>query len=145
LFSRGTIRNKSADFRELATDLRASSFSSAWLRDCNVVRSRHEGELNDPPRIPREEITKSILSYFLKSPDLVESFDGIARWRLLEEQVHRSVTRTELALHWLIDEGFLLPDTTGSRTLYRLNPDKLMEAENLVRSRADLSEEGGSS
>lgn len=100
--------------------------------------------MSDPCRISQEETTRAILNFFLKSPDLVESFTGIVRWRLLEEEVHRSMTRTEQALRWLIDEEFLLPDTVGSRTVYRFNPARFEEAKRLVQGSDNRRAEGES-
>jgi len=69
---------------------------------------------------------------------MVDSFTGIARWRLLEEAVHRNVAETELALDWLIKQGFLIEEAiAGSQTVFRLNPEKQREAEHLVQSGQD--------
>ena len=96
------------------------------------VRARAEVDLTQSDCISQEETARSILRFFLESPGQVESFAGIARWRLLEEQVRRSVKRTEEALQWLVSQEFLLPDTVGSRPVYRLNPNKIEEAKRLV-------------
>jgi hypothetical protein len=94
--------------------------------------------LREPSRNSGEEITKHILTFFLKTPNVADSFAGIARWRLLEEAVERSVARTETALRWLIAEGFLIEETiAGSRSMYRLNPEKRDEAERLVQGGQD--------
>jgi len=88
--------------------------------------------LNHSDCITQEETTRSILKFFLQAPEQVESFVGIARWRLLEEEVKCSVKRTEEGLQWLVTKGFLLPATVGSRPVYKLNPEKLEEAKRLV-------------
>jgi len=90
--------------------------------------------LNQSDCISREETTKSILKFFLQSPGQVESLAGIARWRLLEEEVRRSVKRTEEVLQWLVAKGFLLRAVVGSRQVYKLNPEKREEATELVRA-----------
>ena len=39
-------------------------------------------------------IAKEILSYFLRNPQAADNLEGVARWRLLEQTVHRSVEET---------------------------------------------------
>ncbi|MGD1094913.1 MAG: hypothetical protein ABSB35_23335 [Bryobacteraceae bacterium] len=74
-----------------------------------------------------------ILTYFLRNPDAVDSLEGIARWRLREEAIHRKVIETQSALEWLLEEHFLI-EVTGphSTRLFRLNPEKQNQAESLV-------------
>jgi hypothetical protein len=96
-----------------------------------------EVDLNQSDCVSRDEITRSILKFFLQSPGQVESFVGIARWRLLEEEVRSSVKRTEEGLLWLVAKGFLTVATVGSRPVYTLNPEKLEEAKQLVGAEAD--------
>ena len=88
--------------------------------------------MNQSDCVSRDEVTRSILKYFLQSPEQVESFVGIARWRLLEEEVRQSVKRTEEVLQWLVTNEFLLVATVGSRPVYTLNPEKVEEAKHLV-------------
>jgi hypothetical protein len=90
--------------------------------------------LRDLTAHSREEIAKNILSYFLRRPDVADSFNGIARWRLLEDAVDRNVAATEEALVWLIDQGFLTEEPiAGSQSVFRLSSEKRSEAESLVR------------
>jgi hypothetical protein len=82
----------------------------------------------------REEIAQEILSYFLRHPHAADSFDGIARWRLLEDIVRRSVTATEEGLKWLIEQGYLKQQPVPSgKPIFSLNPLKRKEAEQFVR------------
>jgi hypothetical protein len=83
----------------------------------------------------REEIAKEILGFFLRSPNVVDSFSGIVRWRLLEDAVDRSVASAEVGLSWLIQNEFLIEEKiAGSQSVYRLNPEKREEAEGLLES-----------
>jgi hypothetical protein len=83
----------------------------------------------------REDIARQILSYFLRNPKAADSFDGIARWRLLEDIARRSVTATEDALTWLIEEGYLQQEALpGSKSLFRLNSNMREEAEQFVEN-----------
>jgi hypothetical protein len=73
-------------------------------------------------------IVKQILSYFERNPEAVDSLEGIARWRLLEEQIQRSLRESELAVQWLVEKGFLIEESRiSSGRLYRLNPAKKPE------------------
>lgn len=70
-------------------------------------------------------MAKEILAYFLRNPEAVDSLTGIARWRLMEEFVQRSVQTTEAALNWLLEQGYLSETTrTGSERIFQLNQDK---------------------
>ncbi len=81
----------------------------------------------------REEIAREILSYFLRHPDAADSFDGIARWRLLEDIVRRSLAATEEGLKWLIEQGYLKQEPVPSgKPIFSLNTSKRKEAEEFV-------------
>jgi hypothetical protein len=87
--------------------------------------------VTDSERVPPP--VRQILSYFVRNPGAADSLEGIARWRLLEESIHRSVQETERALSWLVKEGYLLaiPQLHASR-LFQLNAVKQVEAESLL-------------
>ena len=88
----------------------------------------------DSPLLPEDsepelEIVKQILNYFVRNPKAADTLEGIARWRLLEEQVHRSFQQTESALTWLVAQGFLEEvETVGSSQIFRLAPQHQTEA-----------------
>lgn len=67
---------------------------------------------------------------------MADTLEGIARWRLLEEQVRLSVRQTEAALKWLVEEGFIeelfLMGLRGS--IFRLNPKRLKDAKQFLAS-----------
>jgi hypothetical protein len=77
---------------------------------------------------------REILAYFLRNPAAADSLEGIARWRLLEEAIHRNVVETEAALEWLVKQGFLI-ESAEARTgrLFRLNPERTNQAELLLK------------
>jgi hypothetical protein len=78
-----------------------------------------------------------ILSYFLRNPAAADSLEGIARWRLLEQTIHRTIAETEMALKWLVEEGYLMEiEQPRSRRLFRLNPDRHKQARALLRGEA---------
>jgi hypothetical protein len=89
---------------------------------------------------PERQIVKQILSYFIRNPKAADSLEGVAHWRLLEEQVHRSVQQTEIALEWLVAEGFLQEvQTSGSTRIFKLNPER---GEDAVRFIAEKKNSG---
>jgi hypothetical protein len=79
------------------------------------------------------QITRDILSYFLRNPQAADNLEGIARWRLLNEIVHRRVDETRNALNWLVENGFLTETAfVGIEPVYRLNGEKAQAAEQLL-------------
>jgi Fe2+ or Zn2+ uptake regulation protein len=71
-----------------------------------------------------EEAIRQIFDYFLRHPEAVDSADGIAHWRLLEEVNHLSLAETEEGLRWLVAQGFLREVAVpGGKRVYRLNPE----------------------
>ena len=111
------------------------------LRGHNFARRKF---LRERQPNSREEIAKQILGFFLQNPDVVDSFGGIARWRLLEDEVNRSLANTEAALNWLIQNGFLIEEKiAGSQSVYRLNAGKRDEAEGLLERDENLPGNSG--
>jgi hypothetical protein len=97
---------------------------------------QRERILRDGGDYRQEQIAKDILNYLLHHPAGADTFDGIARWRVLEEIARRSVASTEDAMQWLIAKGFLCEEKiAGGRTLYRLDAGKKKEAELLVKEK----------
>ena len=85
--------------------------------------------------IPERDKRKEILSYFLRNPNAADSFEGLVRWRLLDEAIHQAVHETRDALEWLVTEGYLCRSTTaGSAQIFSLNAEKRKEAERFVLS-----------
>jgi hypothetical protein len=85
-------------------------------------------------KAPNVPVAKEILSYFLRNPDAADSLTEIARWRLMQEAVRRSVENTQAALNWLISEGYVLEEIrVGTESLFQLNPAKRGEAESFLK------------
>lgn len=62
------------------------------------------------------------MSYFLRNPHAADSLEGVARWRLLEERVHRQLENTDQALNWLVHHGFLVKvSSEWTESVYQLN------------------------
>jgi len=80
---------------------------------------------------------KEILSYFMRNPRAADTLEGIARWRLLDEVVHRKVEETRRALSWLVKRGFVIESSSpGAAQIFRLNPEKIAEAKLVVTTAA---------
>jgi hypothetical protein len=73
------------------------------------------------------------LDYFLRNPAAIDSLTGIARWRLMEEFVQRSLETTQSALEWLVEAGYITEVTRlGSERMFQLNSNKREAAESFV-------------
>jgi hypothetical protein len=80
-----------------------------------------------------DEVAREILSYFVRNPQAADNLEGIVRWRLLNETVHRKVDETRGALAWLIDNGYLTQAAPlTSDPIFMLNPEKRDQAEQLL-------------
>jgi hypothetical protein len=70
-----------------------------------------------------------VLNYFVRNPQAADTLEGIARWRLLEEQLHNSLRQTDAAIQWLVDQGYLQAiHPVSSGRLYRLDPRRQEDA-----------------
>ncbi len=79
---------------------------------------------------------KQVLGYFVRNPEAADSLEGVARWRLLEEQIQSSLVQTEAAVEWLVAQGFLLEfGSRGSGHLFRLNPARRDDAIRLLEKK----------
>jgi len=79
------------------------------------------------------ELAKEILSYFLRNPHAADSLEGVARWRLMEERVHRQLENTDQALDWLVGRGFLVKvSSEWTESVYQLNDVNRSTAERFV-------------
>lgn len=82
---------------------------------------------------PTPELAKEILSYFLRNPQATDSLKGVARWRLLEERVHRQIEDTDEALGWLVRNSFLVRVSPAwTEAVYQLNQENRPEAERFL-------------
>ena len=83
------------------------------------------------------DVVKEILNYFVRNPDATDTLEGVARWRLLEEQVHRTVDETAAALAFLVAHGYLQEvPTSGANKVFRLAPERVAEAARFLAQRS---------
>lgn len=77
-----------------------------------------------------QDSARDILRYFLRNPQASDSLEGVAKWRLVEEDVHRTVQTTRCALQLLVDRGYLLERRSAvAGEAFALNLQKRREAE----------------
>jgi len=82
-----------------------------------------------------ERVAREILEYFLRNPQSADSLEGVARWRLLDETIHRTLAETRDALDRLVAEGYLRRvSVPGSGHIYSLGPRNKDEAESFIRT-----------
>ena len=95
-----------------------------------VLLPRHQ-ERNAVQRLTRSEtnVARQILAYFLRNPCAADSAEGVARWRVMDEQVRGSVRETFVALKWLVAKGYLQESSSRtSGSIFRLHADRCDEA-----------------
>ena len=78
-------------------------------------------------------MAREILRYFVRNPHAADSLEGVARWRLMDEMIHRKLRETEEALEWLTAQGYLKASIAagGTRT-FRLNPEPGKDVERFL-------------
>lgn len=85
-----------------------------------------------PPNshVAAQDSARDILRYFLRNPQASDSLEGVVKWRLVEEDVHRTVQATRCALQLLVDKGYLLEHRSAvAGESFALNLQKRHEAE----------------
>jgi hypothetical protein len=76
---------------------------------------------------------REILSYFMRNPRAADTLEGMVRWRLLSEVVHRKVDETRAALEWLVKRGLLIETRSpGVGPIFSLNTEKILEAQGIL-------------
>lgn len=79
------------------------------------------------------EQAKQLLKLLVEEPDLRETVEGFARWRLMQAAVRRHVDEVASALDWLVTQGYLLRHTRqGVAATFSLNPERTAQARRLV-------------
>jgi hypothetical protein len=79
-------------------------------------------------------VAREILEHFLRNPEAADSLLEIARWRLMQENVQRTVNATQTAVNLLVAEGYLQQETRlGSGQIFQLNPNRRSAAESFVK------------
>ena len=79
-------------------------------------------------------MAREILRYFVRNPQAVDSLEGVARWRLLDERIHSSLEQVARAIAWLVSEGLLLPENRSATSLFRLNESEQTKIDRFLQS-----------
>lgn len=67
-------------------------------------------------------IARDILRYFLRNSQAADDLEGIVRFRMMDEQIHRNVSEARRTLNWLVSNELLLQEQAGTpNAIYRLN------------------------
>lgn len=87
-----------------------------------------------------EQVMRDILGYFVRNPQAADTLDGIVRFRVMDELLHRGVPETEEALERLVAGGLLRRENApGTSALYRLDRDHVDDARRALASDAPLA------
>jgi hypothetical protein len=79
-------------------------------------------------------LASEVLSYFLRNPQAVDTLEGVARWRLLEQRIDMHLQETSEALDWLVEHNFLLRvDSPSTEACYGLNAANRPKAKEFLR------------
>jgi len=86
--------------------------------------------------VRRSHIARAILDYLFKHPAAQDTVSGIADWWLPEEKIKTRAAIVKDALTLLVNEGLVLERIgTDSQVHYRINGDRLIEIESLLREK----------
>ena len=85
------------------------------------------------------ELAREILRYFLRNPQAIDTQQGIARWRLLDQAIHHQMQQVSQAMEWLVTEGFLVrvPTTAPEDAVFRLNRERTEQTREFVEGKAE--------
>ena len=78
------------------------------------------------------DLAREILNYFLRHPRAADDLEGVARWRLMEERVRRTIQQADEAVQWLVTNGFLEEIVTPGGRVFRLREDNRENAEHFL-------------
>lgn len=89
---------------------------------------------------PDPDVVRTVLAYFVRNRKAADTVEGIARWRLSEEQVNRNLQQVDSAISWLVEQGLLeeVRPASSEVPVFRLNQERQAEA---VRYLSEKSEE----
>lgn len=80
-----------------------------------------------------ERIALDIVSYLTQKPSAKDTFEGIAEWWLLKQEINKAVDNVDQALALLESKGFVsVKHYRGQEKYYQLNKEKLQEAKKFL-------------
>lgn len=88
-------------------------------------RSNQRRRMKSDLPIPEMPLAQEILGYLIRNPRAGDTLEGIVKWWLLEQKIHRSVADAQAALDELVKRKFVLAqETRDGKIHYRMNPEK---------------------
>lgn len=89
-----------------------------------------------------EKLAMDVLGFFLANRNVSETIEGVARWRLLELTVHRTVQETKRAMEILVERGFLKrTPVRGSEDLFSLDDEQRDVAKSFLQDQRKKGED----
>ena len=83
-----------------------------------------------------ERIALDIVAYLTQKPSAKDTFEGIAEWWLLKQEINKAVDNVDQALALLESKGFVsVKHYRGQEKYYQLNKEKLQEAKKFLREK----------
>lgn len=87
------------------------------------------------------EVARDIMRYLVQHRDSADTLEGIARWRLAQQTIERTVDETAAALRMLTERGLVDEIHTGAGpTVYRLKHGQQSELADLLAYSGDGNE-----
>ena len=82
----------------------------------------------------QREICRYILAYLSDNPEAGDTFDGIAEWWLLSQQIKFETRNVSEAVARLVSEGLIEEhQEADTRKTYRINKTRAREIRNMLR------------
>jgi DNA-binding PadR family transcriptional regulator len=79
------------------------------------------------------KLEQSILNYLVMQPSAKDTFQGIAEWWIMKDQINQSVDTISKALEKLVAEGFIVvKEFRDQERYYQLNDEKLPEIKKMI-------------
>ena len=83
-----------------------------------------------------ERIALDIVAYLTQKPSAKDTFEGIAEWWLLKQEIDKAVDNVDQALALLESKGFVsVRQYRGQEKYYQLNKEKLQEAKKFLNEK----------
>jgi hypothetical protein len=69
-----------------------------------------------------DRVVREVSEFFRSHPEALADVEDIARWRLLQMTIARTVDETNDALLWLVERGELESIEIAGNQMYKLSP-----------------------
>jgi hypothetical protein len=73
-----------------------------------------------------QDLARQILTHLIEQPSAGDTLEGVAEWWLLRQHIRKNLAGVQLALDWLVSEGYLVEIAiNGSLPFYRVNRESI--------------------